>query len=916
MIQKDHHFTDSKGKNVSHFLNDREGRWSMNSEEIRRKFQQYFSSQGHSWLPSASLIPKEDPSLLFVNAGMNPLKEYFLGLKEPNHLRVASIQKCLRAGGKHNDLESVGISSYHHTFFEMMGSFSFGDYFKKEAIDYAWQFLTKELALPKDQLWLSVFEKDQETTEIWQKVAQIPSEKIFRMDEKTNFWQMGNKGPCGPCSEVYFCPNPKKSPKISDCIEIWNLVFMSLYDDGSGSRTPLPRACIDTGMGLERISMVLQGEKSTYETDLFSDTIDLLKETSQKNQSTLSEKEKNICVKVLADHARAVSFLVADGVRTNNEGAGYVLRRIIRRASYYEQKIQSNNQQSLLKLAANKVISKMKTFYPELEKHKDQIRETILSEQNRFLKNLDKGRGILFRELDRLVKNQETTVKGSMAFTLYDTYGFPFDLTHLIAKEKSMKVDVEGFQKEMQEAKKKNRQGFTKNQSKKNSYFSSKQIKDFVKRQAPTHFTGYKTVMEKQVRLVDFFPVDELAGKNSERKKDTHCWVVFDRSPFYPEGGGQVGDRGSLITKKAKAKILDCQQKEKVFLHEVKVMEGELKKEDICELQVDREKRENTSIHHSATHLLYAALRKVLGTQVKQAGSLVHEEKLRFDFTFPRALTDAEVVEVENLVNQWISIDYTVEIKHKSFKEAMSMGALAFAEDRYEDPVRVLKMGPYSLELCGGTHVSNTSQVLIFVIVSETGVGTGVRRIEALAGQKAGTQIQQIIHHTKKIHQFFNLGSPFVKDSENMLLQFIKNQQKEIKSLKKDFSSRQKFEFEDFSNKEMFSFSVKKNDYECILLQFNLDSVRQLGLFADQWKNKLSKEGMIVAIGENKEGKSPLVMSFSKKLSQVLPAEQFIQQIFSDLGGRGGGRAYFAQGMLESDWLSAKKWFSSWAKKH
>ena len=720
----------------------------MNNRDIRKRFQNYFTNQGHIWVPSASLIPKGDSSLLFTNAGMNQFKDCFLGLKPPPAEQVCSIQKCLRAGGKHNDLEEVGHSPYHHTFFEMIGSFSFGSYFKKEAIDYAMNFLTKELGLPKDRLWVSVFKEDKESFKLWQKTQQIPLEKIFILGEKDNFWRMGETGPCGPCSEIYYYEGNKTNPTPEDMAEIWNLVFMEFNEAHSGKKTPLPKPCIDTGMGFERLAAVLQGKKSNYHTDFFKGIIESLEEASSVKfdfTKEAKEDENQTAFQVIADHSRVISFLICDGVLPGSEGASYVLRRILRRALFYSDKLKPNK--NLLCVAAEQVIHMMKEIYPELNEEKTIIDSTIKAEAELFTESLQQGKNILLKKIKKL---SDKNIPDSIVWDFYNTYGFPPDLTQLIAKEKGFIVNenlnLEKFKDKQKRAiKKRSTIEILKESIKKINPkdYNLNEIKE-------TRFTGYKTDKEQQAKITyllfigtplgdleiddkessfvyNVYPISSIKKEGNKLKitiilKDPksqtiekvereigkqsgELWVITNKSCFYPEGGGPIGDRGIIKTNTSEVKISDCQKIGDAIFHLAEITSLKENKELItgqpCEMIVDKTHRRLITTSHSATHLLHQALREKLGTSVRQMGSLVEPGRLRFDFSYPKPLNPDQLQEIESKVTEQIESKHLVSDATHPYEEAIRKGALSLAGENYEKEVRTIQMGD-SLELCGG----------------------------------------------------------------------------------------------------------------------------------------------------------------------------------------------------------------------
>ena len=792
----------------------------MNSRDIRKKFQSYFTSQSHTWVPSASLIPQGDSSLLFTNAGMNQFKDCFLGLKPPPAKQVCGIQKCLRAGGKHNDLEEVGYSPYHHTFFEMIGSFSFGSYFKRQAINYALHFLTKELGLSKDKLWMSVFKEDKESAEIWLKNERVPQEKIFFLDEKDNFWRMGDTGPCGPCSEIYYYDGSKKDPEPEDMTEIWNLVFMEFNEDHDKRKTPLPKPCVDTGMGLERLAAILQGKKSNYHTDLFKGIIDSLEEASgvKYDFTHTNPKEEQVAFRVIADHSRAISFLICDGVLPGSDGASYVLRRILRRALFYSHKLTQNK--NLLSIAVQQVIHSMNEIYPELSEEKILIDSTIKAEAELFAESLEMGGNILLQKIKSL---PDKMIPDYTVWNLYSTYGFPPDLTHLIAKEKGFEVN-ENFN--LEKFKQEHTSVFRKQSIKRNLEWMQQ---CFNTNFHETKFTGYNKDKEEgtiiQLPFIQelpsasgqgtftsphllesikrerdhegkLIPIIENRSSNgqllSERIPRNKCklYIITDKTCFYPEGGGPIGDRGTIKTETGEVKIVDCQKVGDSFVHlaEINTLEGEIKTSQSCTMQVDPDHRRLIATSHSATHLLHQALKKVLGKSVRQKGSLVNPGFLRFDFSYPKPLNTDQLETIENKVRTYIQSGHSVSDATYSYEEAINKGALSLAGENYEEAVRVIQMGE-SLELCGGIHVKSTSEIGNFKIISETGVQSGVRRITAYTSDVAEKWFVLLEKQNKILREYLSIPVPKTPETKNPLIHHLQKKEEEIKSLEKQIKT-------------------------------------------------------------------------------------------------------------------------------
>ena len=857
----------------------------MDHLTIRKLFKSFFTTNehNHQWWSSASLIPHQDPSLLFVNAGMNPFKNIFLGIESAPNKNVITVQKCVRAGGKHNDLEQVGLSPFHHTFFEMMGNFSFGDYFKEDACYLAWTFLTKQVGLPKENLGVSVFEKDSETAMIWNQKLGIPKERIFFFGEADNFWRMGDQGPCGPCTEIHFDPNGFRTEK-PQMFEVWNLVFMQYNEDQNGKKTPLKKKCIDTGMGLERLASLLQGESSNFHTDLFRPILKDIGHQTQKSYSYISSKEElanprtaqtNFAFRVLADHIRASVFLIGDGVYPSNEGRGYVLRRILRRAIYYGRQLSENS--SILSPTAKTVIKNYCPVYPELKEQQKNIELFLNQEEGKFLNTLDYGQEILEKELKSLKQSKSHTLPVEKTFQLYDTYGFPFDLIELICKKQNVNVDRYQFQQMMEDSKIKNR---------KVSAFSSrkKTYPQLDSKISPTSFVGYQQITSES-RLMALFNENHQAVQKVEAP--CKALAVFDSTCFYAEGGGQVSDQGQLVSKnktkeaKEKAMIQDCQVMGGHYWHSIQLTHGTLKTGETYQLVVDKEKRKQTAIHHSATHLLHSALRKILGSQIKQAGSLVTAEKLRFDFTSPLAVTEEQCQKIEQLVNDHIDHSHAVHVAYKKYEQAIQDGALSFFEKPSVDKVRLLKMGDFSYELCGGTHVQNTKDIRLFKILSESAVGSGVRRIEAVGGAVAVHLVNQLAQENLNARKHLSL--PFHSQS---LLGEIEKQQNQIRSLKKSKSVSVKT-----PKITIDSVSVGDQKISVACWVHTSNQHHHLSAILDQMK-KQNPSVVIVLTGDHTP--SSIVVSVPKRMAQKIKA----QKIIHGLGGKGGGPDSFAKGSL------------------
>ena len=834
----------------------------MKTAEIRKAFLDFFESKKHQQVDSSSLIPVNDETLLFTNAGMVQFKDLFLGSEKKDYVRATSSQRCIRAGGKHNDLENVGYTLRHHTFFEMLGNFSFGDYFKEEAIEFAWEFLTAELNLPEDKLWISVFREDDEAERIWKEKIGVNPERIVRLDEEDNFWSMGETGPCGPCSEIYYdhgdhiegTPPGSEGDEGDRFVEIWNLVFMQFNRNESGEMTPLPKPSVDTGMGLERIAAVMQGVNSNYDTDLFKSLIN----ASQK----LLKNESSNSHKVVADHIRSTSFLIADGITPENEGRGYVLRRILRRAIRHGYKMGAK--QPFLFNLVDDLSELMKDAYPVLIEKKDHIKKTIQNEEHKFFETLEKGIKILDEEINGLSGNQ---ISGEVVFKLHDTFGFPYDLTADIAREKNLEIDSEGFAKSMQAQK---------DSSKAGSNFTSN-LPTPADVDATT-FQGYE-FLDSESKVLSIWNGQDLVDTANENDE---VFIALNQTSFYAESGGQVGDTGTFNSNSCSGVVLDCKKQGKVFLHKAKIESGSLKCGDVINMSVEKNKRRATAIHHSATHLLHAALKKVLGDHVQQKGSQVDHTKLRFDFAHSAPLTADEISKIEHLVNNQSLLNTKVSTTEMELKDAIDSGAEALFGEKYDDKVRVLDMGEesFSVELCGGTHVDRTGDIGTLVITSQSSVASGVRRIEAIAGHESLMYLANLKTLTNELQKTLNTTSDKLSEKVNALIQ-------ENKKLKKSGSVASKQEV-------VSSEELSIDDWTLVIEQLKLEDNKELRGLVDQKKSKLSK-GCVVLLSEANE-KVAIVAGVTKNLVDTISAKDVVSELCSQLDGRGGGRPDFAQG--------------------
>jgi alanyl-tRNA synthetase len=880
----------------------------VKSHQVRQSFIDYFKKQNHTAVSSSSLIPEDDPTLLFANAGMNQFKNVFLGLEKRNYSRAVTSQKCVRAGGKHNDLENVGFTARHHTFFEMLGNFSFGDYFKKDAIHFAWEFLTKDLGLDKNRLYVTAFETDDEAADIWHKQEGVPRDRIFRFGEKDNFWRMGDTGPCGPCSEIFYDrgeqygkeKDPFKSIASGEdrIVEIWNLVFMQFFEKAPGQLEPLPKPSVDTGAGLERVVAVVQNQLNNYDTDLFAPMIETAMKVSGKeyiNNRDLIMKDATIAeqtaaFRVLADHCRASGFLIADGAMPSNEGRGYVLRRIMRRAIRYGRKLSDS---SLLLPMVDSLIGSMGSAYPELKSRRDFILSTVKDEETRFLQTLDTGAEILETEIKNLKSKNQKKMPGEITFKMYDTYGFPVDLTRLIANEKNIEVDESEFETYLNQAKSKSKASWKGKSLDSDQAHLIQWSNETSQKSAKTTFKGYDTLSD-DVKVVAL-----SNGRQSVEKLNAGeaGFIILNQTPFYAESGGQAGDQGTLEGSGIKCTVVNTTKLSDMFLHEVLVEQGTVMASTALKAHVDMKSRKLTASNHSATHLMHAALRKTLGETVTQAGSLVDAQKLRFDFTFNRPLTPEEITKIEDLVNEQIYRGDVVSTHQMNYKKAIEFGAMALFGEKYGDDVRVLKMGDFSCELCGGTHVSNTAEIRLFKIVSETGVSSGVRRIEALTNKAALdylNKIQKEAQMAKTSASLFEKWDTYLASSQFELPQWIESKKTEIKDLERQIRKLKSGQV-DIDGAVASAQKTGKN-VSFVAQMFAVDDREALSEIADKIKNKL-QNGMVIVIGKE-ENSFPMIVSVTKDVSNTVKAGDVVKFLAQKYGGKGGGRPDFAQGSM------------------
>ncbi len=855
----------------------------MTGDEIRKKFLQYFSDRGHTIVSSYSLVPKNDPTLMFTNAGMVQFKDVFLGEEKRSYNRAVSVQKCVRAGGKHNDLEMVGRTARHHTFFEMLGNFSFGDYFKKEAIQFGWEFLTDVIGLPRDRLYVSVYEDDDEAFNLWVDEVKMPRERIYKLGEKDNFWAMGPTGPCGPCSEIFIdqgktvgCQQPSCEVGC-DCdrfLEIWNLVFMQYDRDESGKLTPLPNPCIDTGMGLERLAAVVQGRTTNYDTDLMMSIISEAAHITGKDYG--KQDEVNVSLRVLTDHARAAVFIISDGVIPSNEGRGYVLRKIMRRALRHGKLLGQKG--PFFYRITRKVIDDFREAYPELNNNTDFIQKVVLNEEESFGNTLHFGTQRLEEILEKVRKEKLTAIPGEEIFKLYDTYGFPTDLVEETAKDTGLTLDMEGYNRAMNEQKTKAMASWKGSGEKEVSSF----YKEFLQSSPQTVFEGYgSTHGEGRVIAIlkDSKPVDS-AGAGEEIE------FITDKTPFYGESGGQVGDSGRASNENVQLEISYANKPlPGLIVHKAKVIRGEIQNGNTLTLEVDPETRGTTALNHSSTHLLHAALKEVLGEHIKQAGSLVAPDRLRFDYTHFSPLTDKERIRIESRVNEKIRENIPVSTREVDIDTAIKEGAVALFGEKYGATVRVVNVPGFSKELCGGTHVTATGDIGMFRIVSEGGIASGVRRIEAVTGPTAYNTLRADQESLSAIREL--LKAPPSEEIAKLKKLLGKNRQleKEITALKeKMVSGKETTRTDDVKKAGDVSYMVKKLD--------GMDA-KTLRTYIDNAKNQL-KSGVVV-VGSVAEGKVAMAAGVTKDLTHKYHAGNIIKQIAEIVGGSGGGRPDMAQ---------------------
>lgn len=872
---------------------------SKSTAEIRQAFLDFFHSKGHQVVASSSLVPHNDPTLLFTNAGMNQFKDVFLGLDKRNYSRATTSQRCVRAGGKHNDLENVGYTARHHTFFEMLGNFSFGDYFKHDAIQFAWELLTSEkwFALPKERLWVTVYESDDEAYEIWEKEVGIPRERIIRIGDNKgapyasdNFWQMGDTGPCGPCTEIFYdhgdhiWGGPPGSPEEDGdrYIEIWNIVFMQFNRQADGTMEPLPKPSVDTGMGLERIAAVLQHVNSNYDIDLFRTLIQAVAKVT--GATDLSNKS----LRVIADHIRSCAFLIADGVMPSNENRGYVLRRIIRRAVRHGNMLGAK--ETFFYKLVGPLIDVMGSAGEDLKRQQAQVEQVLKTEEEQFARTLERGLALLDEELAKLSGD---TLDGETAFRLYDTYGFPVDLTADVCRERNIKVDEAGFEAAMEEQRRRAREA---------SGFGA-DYNAMIRVDSASEFKGYDHLElngKVTALFVDGKAVDAInAGQEAV--------VVLDQTPFYAESGGQVGDKGELKGANFSFAVEDTQKYGQAIGHIGKLAAGSLKVGDAVQADVDEARRARIRLNHSATHLMHAALRQVLGTHVSQKGSLVNDKVLRFDFSHNEAMKPEEIRAVENLVNAQIRRNLPIETNIMDLEAAKAKGAMALFGEKYDERVRVLSMGDFSTELCGGTHASRTGDIGLFRIISESGTAAGVRRIEAVTGEGAITTVHADSDRLSEVAHLLKGDSNNLADKVRSVLERTRQLEKELQQLKEQAAAQE--------SANLSSKAIDVNGVKLLVSELSGVEPKMLRTMVDDLKNQLGST--IIVLATVAEGKVSLIAGVSKDVTDRVKAGELIGMVAQQVGGKGGGRPDMAQAggtdaaALPAALASVKGWVSA-----
>jgi alanyl-tRNA synthetase len=855
----------------------------MTGNEIRQSFLQFFADHGHTVVPSSSLVPRDDPTLLFTNAGMVQFKDVFLGRESRPYTRAATSQKCMRAGGKHNDLENVGRTARHHTFFEMLGNFSFGDYFKIDAIAYAWAFLTQTLGLPRERLYVSIYQDDDEAFKIWRTQIGVQAERIFRFGEKDNFWAMGDTGPCGPCSEIFYDHGPELSCGRASCtvgcdcdryVEIWNLVFMQFERDLSGQLTPLPRPSIDTGMGLERITAVLQDVHSNYDTDLLRPIIRFVEELISKRYG--ADEAHDVSMRVIADHARATSFLLSDGVLPSNEGRGYVLRRIIRRAARHGKLLGFGEPFFYKVLEA--VANDMGEVYAELNASRQFAANVTLHEEERFAYTLETGMRVLARVSAEVRHRGEAQIPGEEVFKLYDTYGFPLDLTEEIVRDQGLALDLTGFERAMDHQREQARAAWKgSGEEAVNPVYPT-----LAERLGSTRFLGYDT-LEAQGRVLAILKNAQLVEAAEE---GSEVEIVVDQTPFYAEGGGQVGDTGLLVNPHVILEVKDTRRPmHDLIVHRALVKRGRVGVQEVLHARVESHRRQAIALNHTGTHILHATLKQVLGDHVKQAGSLVAPDRLRFDFTHFGRLADREVYRVEDLVNERIREDRPVEVVHSALHDALQMGAVALFGEKYGDDVRVVKIGDFSMELCGGTHLRSTGEIGLLKVIQISGVAAGVRRIEALTGEAAFAHVRREEAALNELRELLKAQAFEEPTRVQRLIEQVRELEHEVETLKGRLANAH--------TQDVLSGVTEVNGVKVLTLHEGSMNPKDLRALVDMARERL-RSGVVVAATVVDE-KVALVTGVTPDLTHRVHAGQLAKAVASLVDGSGGGRADMAQ---------------------
>ena len=862
------------------------------SSDLRQLFLDFFQEKGHEVVASSPLVPANDPTLLFTNAGMVQFKELFLGQEVRKYSKAVSSQRCVRAGGKHNDLENVGYTARHHTFFEMLGNFSFGDYFKREAIQYAWEFLTETLALPQEKLWITVYDEDDEAADIWIKEMGVDPARLSRIGAKDNFWSMGDTGPCGPCSEIFYdhgedvAGGPPGTPEEDGdrYIEIWNLVFMQYNRAADGTLSPLPKPSVDTGMGLERLAAVLQDVHNNYDIDLFQRLIKSIQALSGTKDSS------HTSLRVIADHIRSCAFMVTDGVQPSNEGRGYVLRRIIRRAIRHGHKLGLKDEDFFYKLVAP-LVAEMGEAFPELAKAQPLVERALKQEEARFADTLDNGLKILEHAIDEM---SDKEIPGETVFLLYDTYGFPIDLTADIARERNLTLDVAGFEREMEAQRTRARSA---------SQFAGG-LSEKITIEGETEFCGYDS--SRQQSTITSILLD---GEHVEQLHQGQQGIlVLDNSPFYAESGGQAGDLGQISTASSNFEVSDTRKQGKAFTHIGLCENGGFKVGDQVTAHIDESNRTSTGLNHSATHLLHAALQHVLGDHVAQKGSLVNAQRLRFDFSHFEPVNNEHLHEIERLVNQQIRLNHDIETNIMSLDDAKQSGAIALFGEKYEEDVRVLSMGEFSTELCGGTHASRTGDIGLLKITSEAGIASGVRRIEAVTGTNALDYVDINQARLNQVAELIKAKPDNVQEKTAQLVQRTRQLEKELEALKGKLASS--------AGSDLASSAQDIAGIKVLAAQLEGADSKSLRDTVDQLKNKLGTAAIILSSIDGE--KITLIAGVTKDATDKVRAGDLVAHVAAQVGGKGGGRPDMAQGggtqpenlsaALDSvsDWISSK----------